>query len=205
MVVYRYICCNVYNDDNDGIISDPNNDRYASTVCTTWGVGKGGGACTMGDAFAANTTHRPNAWPILGRHRRRWANTGQTVSLCVLFAGFVPVIISDFTLLFCYIIIIIYVLEYQELCPSPNKTHHSLFIIYSLLYSFGTSNMINSTPRNKVVFSDLKRKTIKYILGFSKIFVNACCRHVARPSVRPSLRHFQRCNLFHVNAIVFIL
>ena len=35
----------------------------------------------------ANTTHRPNVWPMLGRRRRRWANIGQTLGLCVVFAG----------------------------------------------------------------------------------------------------------------------
>ena len=35
----------------------------------------------------ANTTHRPNAGPMLGQRRRRWANIGPALGRCVVFAG----------------------------------------------------------------------------------------------------------------------
>ena len=34
-----------------------------------------------------NTTHLPNVWPMLGQRHRRWANIGQTLGRCVVFAG----------------------------------------------------------------------------------------------------------------------
>ena len=35
----------------------------------------------------ANTTHRHNVGPMLGRRRRRWADVGSTLGRCVVFAG----------------------------------------------------------------------------------------------------------------------
>ena len=39
------------------------------------------------NVYPANTTHLPNVWPMLGQRRRRWANIGQTLGRCVVFAG----------------------------------------------------------------------------------------------------------------------
>ena len=38
--------------------------------------------------YAANTSHRSNVWPVLGRRRRRWANIGPAFGPCVVFAGY---------------------------------------------------------------------------------------------------------------------
>ena len=35
----------------------------------------------------ANTTQLPDVWPMLDQRRRRWANIGQTLGRCVVFAG----------------------------------------------------------------------------------------------------------------------
>ena len=42
--------------------------------------------CERG-ARLENTTHRPNAGPMLGRRRRRWPNIVPTFGRCVVFAG----------------------------------------------------------------------------------------------------------------------
>ena len=41
-------------------------------------------------AYPANTTHLPNVWPMLGQRRRRWANIGQILGRCSVFAGYAP-------------------------------------------------------------------------------------------------------------------
>ena len=38
-------------------------------------------------SLPANTTHRPDVGPMLGRRRRRWPNIGPTSGRCVVFAG----------------------------------------------------------------------------------------------------------------------
>ena len=43
-----------------------------------------------------NRTHLPNVWPMLGQRRRRWANIGQTLGRCVVFAGVAPKIDSKY-------------------------------------------------------------------------------------------------------------
>ena len=45
--------------------------------------------CSLSNASGicpVNTTHLPNVWPMLGQRRRRWANIGQTLGRCVVFA-----------------------------------------------------------------------------------------------------------------------
>ena len=37
--------------------------------------------------FPENTTHLPDVRPMLAQRRRRWANIGQTLGKCVVFAG----------------------------------------------------------------------------------------------------------------------